>query len=164
MNARQVGIGGYTVSMGQTGELMTVGLGSCIGMTVFDPSTRVSGLLHFMLPMPPTGVEVTPDRAAHYGTTGIPLLFRKAYELGARKERMIVCAVGAAAFLDDTAGFKIGKRNHTLMRKLLFKNGIRLAATDLGQSVARTMHIDLTNGTVSVDSQGERKQLWTPRP
>ncbi|MBL8223671.1 MAG: chemotaxis protein CheD, partial [Bryobacterales bacterium] len=73
---------------------MTYALGSCIGLMVYDPVVRIGGLLHFMLPES----SISPLKAVRnpflFADTGIPLLFRAAYRLGAEKDRMTVCAVG----------------------------------------------------------------------
>jgi len=158
-----VGIGDLKVVKDPDAILSTHGLGSCVGLCIYDPAAKVGGILHYLLPTPtdPTA-PVAPEDMAKYGSTGIPLLFRKAYELGAVKERLIVCAAGAGEFLSDSAGFNVGKRNHNLLRKVLFKNMVRLDAKSLGGSTARTLWLHLNDGSLIVTNKGDREPLWKP--
>ncbi len=157
-----VGVADMAVVQAESGRLTTHALGSCIGITVYDPTTHVGGLLHYMLPQPGSPDQANARKIEMFATTGIPALFKTAYELGATKENLIVCAAGASTLLQDGAGFQIGRRNHTMMRKLFFKNNIVLAAEDVGGSDARTLTLDLTDGTTSIRTKGRDQTLWTP--
>ena len=156
-----VGVADLKLATGPTGSITTHALGSCIGLTVYDPETHVGGMLHYMLAAP-KDKEKARQKPAMYAVSGIPLLFREAYELGAAKERLIVCAAGASEILDDRAGFSIGKRNRTMLRKLFWKNGIVLHAEDTGGNVARHMTLDLATGQVTVRIKSEETVLWRP--
>lgn len=146
---------------GDSSTITTHALGSCIGVTVFDAENHVGGLLHFMLPQPSSPEQAESKPAAMFATKGIPVLFRMAYELGAKKDRIVVCAAGGAGFLNDDAGFQIGKRNRMMMRKLFWKNNIVVAAEETGGSEARTMSLDLNNGTVTIRSKNQEHVLWS---
>ena len=143
-------------------HLITFALGSCIGVTVYDPIAKVAGLLHFMLPKPTRKESPEAQKQFMYGATGVPLLFQKCYELGAQKSRVIVTAAGAAEVIDDSGTFTIGARNRTMLRKLLWKNNVVLNAEDTGGKSARTMAIDLADGTVTLKVQGQERVLWQP--
>jgi len=141
-------------------SLVTYALGSCIGVTVFDPVAQVGGMLHFMLPQS----TLSPDKAARspcmFADAGVPLLFTKAYELGAKKERMVVCAAGGAEILADEGHFRIGTRNRTMLRKLFWKNNVLIAAEDTGGTHSRTMTLRLADGQVTVKNKSEERTLW----
>lgn len=140
--------------------IVTYALGSCIGVTVYDPVAKVGGLLHFMLPQGDLSLEKAKAKPAMFGDTGIPLLFKSCYELGAKKERLIVCAAGGAEVLCDEGHFKIGSRNRTLLRKIFWKNGILLAGDETGGSVSRTLSLRMQDGAVNVSGQGTERALW----
>lgn len=159
--AVRVGVAELNVLQSEAAVITTHALGSCIGITVYDSVAHVGGLLHYMLPKPASGSTQDNKPDAMFATRGIPLLFRNAYDFGAKKDRMIVCAAGAAGFLNDEAGFQIGKRNRTMMRKLFWKNNIVLSAEDTGGSDARTMSLDLSTGTVSIRSKNQETVLWS---
>ncbi len=155
-----VGIADLAMTADPDATLVTYALGSCIGVTVFDPVARVGGLLHLMLPQS----SLSPDKAARspcmFADTGVPLLFTRAYELGARKERMVVCAAGGAEILADEGHFKIGSRNRTMLRKLFWKNNVLIAAEDTGGTHSRTMSLSLADGLVTVKNKSEERALW----
>lgn len=155
-----VGISDLAVSADPGAALVTYALGSCIGVTVYDPVVRVGGMLHFMLPQPNPADDKSLKSPAMFASSGVPLLFTRVYELGARKERLVVCAAGGAEILADDGHFKIGSRNRTMLRKLFWKNSVLLAAEDTGGSVSRTMTLRLADGVVTVKSKSEERTLW----
>ncbi len=143
----------------ESGQIVTHALGSCIGLTVWDPVTKVGGMLHYMLAQ--ANDRSKAERSPFmYATSGIPALFREVYHLGGVKERLIVCAAGGSEILDDNVGFGIGKRNHTIMRKLFWKNGIVIHAEDTGGCHARHFTLDLETGKVSIRIKSEDRILW----
>ncbi len=159
---RTIGIGEFTLTKADSSTITTHALGSCIGVTIFDPVARVGGMLHYLLPQPSRREKVEPSRLGIYATTGLPELFKQAYSLGASKNNLIVCVAGAATLLADTSGFQIGKRNRAMLRKLFWKNNIPIAAEETGGTIARTLHLELTSGVVTVQSKGKENILWHP--
>jgi len=157
-----VGVGDLATGTVAAGQLVTYALGSCIGLSVYDPVTRVGGLLHYMLPQPTESGEPPLTKPFMYASTGIPLLFRRLQELGARKERLVVCAAGGAEILEGGSMFAIGRRNHTMLRKIFWKDGIALAAEDIGGNQARTMSLLLPSGEVRIRTRGAERLLWQP--
>jgi len=155
-----IGVADMAVSADPNATLITYALGSCIGVTLFDPVRQVAGMLHFMLPSPKTS-STDPDlKPAMFATTGIPLLFKMAYDLGARKENMIVCAAGGAEILADNGHFKVGFRNRTMLRKIFWKNNILLSADDTGGTISRTLSLSVADGAISIRNKGEERSLW----
>ena len=157
-----VGIAELRLSADPGERLVTYALGSCLGIAIHDPVAKVGGLLHAMLP---TGT-IDPEKAgrvpAMFVDTGVPLLFRESYKLGARKERMVVkVAGGAFAGPDESADqFQIGKRNVLALRKLLWKNGVLLHAHDVGgMQMSRTVFLDVATGAYTVRSNGRETTL-----
>jgi chemotaxis protein CheD len=159
-NKLVVGVGDIALSSDPRGLIVTYALGSCIGVTVYDPVAKVGGLLHFMLPSSDTNKDKAAANPAMFGDLGIPMLFKNAYDKGAKKERLIVCAAGGAEVLCDDGHFKIGSRNRTLLRKIFWKNGILLAGDDTGGSNSRTLSLSLSDGTTTVRTQGTERVLW----
>lgn len=155
-----VGIADLALSTDASATLITYALGSCIGVTVYDPVAHVGGMLHFMLPQSSQSPEKAKKSPYMFADAGIPLLFTKAYELGAQKERLIVCAAGGSEILDDGGHFKIGTRNRTMLRKLFWKNSVLLSAEDTGGTHSRTMMLHLSDGTTTVKSKSEERTIW----
>lgn len=155
-----VGIADMALTNDLEGTLVTFALGSCIGVTIYDPVAKVGGMLHLMLPQASCNPEKAQKLPCMFADTGVPLLFKKAYELGAAKERMIVCAAGGAEILADDSNFKIGTRNRTILRKLFWKNNVLIAAEDTGGNNSRTMTLHMQDGQVTIKSKSEERALW----
>ena len=107
-----VDIADMAVTSDPRATLVTHSLGSCIGVTVWDPETRVGGMIHYMLPDSSLSPEKAKANPAMFANTGVPAMFRDAYELGAVKKRMIVKVAGGSQLLDDNGVFNIGKRDY----------------------------------------------------
>ncbi len=155
-----VGVGDLVVTDKPSAMIVTYALGSCIGVTVYDPVAKVGGLLHFMLPSAELNKDKAAANPAMFGDIGIPLLFKSCYEMGAKKERLTVCAAGGAEVLSDDGHFKIGSRNRTLLRKIFWKNNILIAGDETGGSNSRTLSLNMADGTVTVRTQGSERVLW----
>ncbi len=156
-----VGVADMKVSADPSDQLLTYALGSCLGITVYDPVAKVGGLLHVMLPLS----TIDPVRAAEnpymFVDTGVPRLFRACYEAGAQKQRVEVKVVGGACTggWEEDDYFQIGRRNVVVLRKLLRRNGVVLAAEDVGGTVSRTVELDIGTGQVTVRTYGQVRLL-----
>ena len=153
-----VGVADMKISDDPEAILVTHSLGSCIGLTVYDPQAGVGGMLHYMLPE-----STTPERAKSkpfmFADTGIPLLFKSCYKLGAAKGQMVVKAAGGSQVLDASEQFMIGKRNYAALRKILFRNNVLINAEHIGGSVSRTMRLSIATGEVSVKVSGQKYEI-----
>jgi chemotaxis protein CheD len=146
---------------GECSRLTALALGSCVGVSIYDPVALAGGLLHFMLPQPGSdanGAELNP---AMYATTGVPVLFRKLEQLGLQRQRAVVCVAGGAEVRGDASVFAIGKRNHTMLRKMFWKDGTRVAAEDIGGNQARTMLVEMADGEVRIKTPAGERVLWS---
>lgn len=155
-----VGISDLKVSDNQDDVLITYALGSCISIAVYDPKVRVGGLLHFMLPDSTLDAGKAREKAAMFADTGIPLLFKSCYAIGAEKKRMVVKVAGGASILDDGNYFRIGQKNITAMRKIFWRNNVLIDAEDTGRNCNRTVRLELASGRCLVkSSEGTVKEL-----
>jgi len=139
--------------------LVTYSLGSCVGLTLYDPVIRVGGMIHCMLPLSrldPAKAQMNP---CMFTDTGIPTLIQAVLNMGANKKRLIAKVAGAASPLDDNGIFKIGERNYTVLRKVLWKNDILIAAEDVGGTVARTLFLYLDTGKTVIRSGGKDREI-----
>ena len=160
---RIVGVAEMAISNDPEDTLITHSLGSCLGIMVYDPVALVAGLLHAMLP---TGT-LNPDKAAQnpcmFVDSGVVKLFEECYKLGAEKKRIVLKVAGGAACkaaqADGKDFFAIGSRNITVLRKLLWKNGVLIKGADVGGSVPRTVSIDVRTGEVLVKANGDTVAL-----
>ena len=149
-----VGVADMKVSDDIESELITYSLGSCIGILIYDKIVRVGGLLHFMLPDSAISSEKAGKNPYMFADTGIPALFKSAYKLGAKKQRMKVVVVGGAEILDQKAFFNIGKRNDMAVRKMFHKNNVIVDYRDVGGNVNRTIRLLIKNGDTFLKVSG----------
>ncbi len=159
---RVVGVADIKVS-GTPGErIITYALGSCLGIVVYDPVACVAGMLHVMLPTGTIDAQKMQDKPAMFVDSGVPILFKACYRLGAKKERMICKVAGGAhaGASEESDRFQIGKRNMIALRKLLWKNGVLVQANDTGGiQTSRTMWVDVATGDVTLKINGIESSL-----
>ena len=145
-------------------DLVTHALGSCIALVIFDPESKVGGMLHYMLPESDLNRSRAQQTPFMFADSGIPHLFRRAYELGADKRRLIVRAAGGAQVMADQEMFNIGKRNHLALRKILWKAGVMVYAEAIGGNVCRTVRLEMKSGRLLVrEAAGPEQELELPK-
>jgi chemotaxis protein CheD len=154
-----VGISDMKTSNNQNEVLITYSLGSCLGVILYDPVVHVAGILHTMLPLSKIDPLKAKAQPYMFVDTGVPMLFKEVYRLGAVKKRLVITAVGCSSPLDEKGYFKIGERNFTVLRKLLWKNNALIDKQDIGGSKSRTVSISLDTGKIIIKSQGEETEL-----
>ncbi|MFO1497059.1 MAG: chemotaxis protein CheD [Verrucomicrobiota bacterium] len=154
-----VGIAELAVSSNPQVTLMTYSLGSCLGVAIYDPAVRVGGLLHLMLPDSKIDPVKGAARPGMFVDTGIPALFRGAYNLGADKRRLLIYVAGGAQVMDDSGYFSIGKRNYEALTALLNRHGLRICAEQVGGFKNRTLCLNLRSGDVSLRISGQTKEV-----
>ena len=159
MKTTVVGISDMKVSSNLNEVLITYSLGSCLGVVIYDPVAHVAGLLHSMLPLSKIDPHKAKASPYMFVDTAVPLLFKESYNLGAEKERIIVKAVGCSSLLDERGYFKVGDRNFTVLRKVLWKNNILIDKQDKGGNCSRTVSIAVATGQVIVKSRGKETEL-----
>jgi chemotaxis protein CheD len=151
---RIIGVADMAVSNNLQEDLITYSLGSCIGVVIYDPTVKVGGMLHYMLPESSMDAEKAKKTPAMFADTGIPLLFKQSYQLGASKRNMIVKVVGGGQIMDENGVFNIGKRNYLALRKLFWKNNVMVAAEHVGGNVNRTVRLEIGTGRVFLKVSG----------
>jgi len=145
-----IGMADMKVSADSSDILVTYCLGSCIGLSLYDPVARVGGILHYMLPDDSINPLKGESKPYMFGSTGIPRLFKACYQLGAEKKRLIVKVAGGGQVLNESGMFNIGKRNYAFLRKMLWKNNVMIDAENIGGSINRSMSLQLSDGQVKV--------------
>lgn len=131
--------------------LITQALGSCIGLTLWDPRIRLGGMAHVMLPASP-GTDFT-GRRHRFADLAVPELVEEMVALGAGRHRMIAKIAGGSAMFKGDAGMdSIGGRNAAAVIEQLDKCGLSVRAADTGGSHARTIELHLDTGILLVRS------------
>ena len=155
----RVGMADYKVGRAPD-TLISYGLGSCIGISLYDPQAKVGGLLHIMLP---DSTQARPtDNPAKFADTGLPLMLGDVLQLGASRSRLVAKIAGGSqmfAFANATDIMRVGARNAEAAKKVLRSLNIRLIAEDTGGTYGRTVQINLETGiyTVKTIDKGEKE-------
>jgi len=154
-----VGISDMKISDRPEDVLITYSLGSCIGVALYDPQLRIGGLIHCMLPLSTLDPERAIEHPCMFTDTGVLLLIRAMLDLGAKSETLVAKVAGAASLLDNSGNFSIGARNQVILRTLLGKNQIAIAAEETGGNKARTMSLHIDTGLTLLRSGGNVHEL-----
>lgn len=141
--------------------LVCYGLGSCIGLALYDSFARIGVMVHVVLPDSNLnrGQQVQPGK---FADTAVPAAIAEAVRLGATRSRLVARIAGGARMLNVVgAGSKldIGARNGEAVRVALHEHGLRLVADDTGGTYGRTLQLFVSTGRllVSTVGRGERE-------
>jgi len=148
----KVGMADYKVGNGPD-KLITLGLGSCIGITIYDKRKKIGGMAHIMLPKNPD-----PSKAiAKFADTAIDAMTKELEKMGVNlKDVESKIAGGAQMFTFSSSNEmnSIGFRNAEAVKQELKKKGIRLIVEETGGNSGRTIELDLDNGNLKIKTMG----------
>lgn len=155
----RVGMADYKVGRAPA-MIISYGLGSCIGVTLYDSVTKIGGLLHIMLP--DSTQARSNENPAKFADTGIDIMLKDILALGASRSRLIAKIAGGAQmfqFANATDIMRVGQRNADAVKKVLGEFNIRLVAEDTGGNYGRTVQIDLETGSYKIKTidKGEKE-------
>ena len=139
--------------------IATYSLGSCIGVSLYDPVKKIGGMLHFQLPTSTIDADRAKQLPTMFADTGMDHLIKGMEKLGAERKRMKVKIAGAAQMLNDAAMFNIGKRNHAAIRKILWQQGMFIDGEDCGGNAPRNLYLKVADGEVIIKTQGQVVKL-----
>lgn len=146
----RIGIADYKVS-DSPDTLITLGLGSCVGIAIYDSQTKRGGLSHIMLP---DSTSFTRDiKIAKFADLAIPHMIEEIVKQGSRRSRLTAkIAGGASMFSFSSSTNNIGQRNVEAVERVLKELKIPILSSDTGGSVGRTMVVDLDSFIISIRS------------
>ncbi|MEY8332877.1 chemotaxis protein CheD [Lachnospiraceae bacterium 47-T17] len=136
--------------------ITTLGLGSCIGIALWDSTTKIGGLAHIMLP-DSTRIRNN-SNVAKFADTGITELVRQMEKMGVSRRHMVAKIAGGARMFEvsgKTSVGNIGEKNALASKAKLRELGIRLVAEDTGLNYGRTVELDCNNGDYIIKAVGK---------
>ena len=139
-----------------TDMITTLGLGSCIGIALYDPTTKIGGLAHIMLP-DSTAIKNNTNRSK-FADTGIEDLFNDMIKMGASKKHIVAKIAGGAKMFEMSVASEIGNvgaRNAEASKAKLKELNIPLKAEDTGLNYGRTVELYCENGKFLIKSVGK---------
>ncbi|WP_319541132.1 chemotaxis protein CheD [uncultured Pseudodesulfovibrio sp.] len=153
MSTIVVGLSDMRISVVPEDVLVTYSLGSCIGVSAYDPKARIGGLIHCLLPLPGEAPDGERDNPFKFVTTGIPVMVRRLVKAGADQRRLVFKGAGGAS-IRSQYHVPIGAENAKALRGVLAYNNARLTAEEFGGTIPRTMFLYLDTGRVVIRTKG----------
>ncbi len=146
--SKNIMVGMADLNVGRAPDILTtVGLGSCIGLTLYDPITKVGGLVHYMLP--DSKAVSNNSNIAKFADTGVQELLKRVTMAGANRGRLVAKIAGGAkmfAVTQESNIGSVGERNSFAAKQLLHQLNIRLIAEDTGLNFGRTVELHCDTG------------------
>lgn len=159
--SRLIKVGMADYKIGQLPDrLISYGLGSCVGIALYDPHPCIGGLAHIMLP--DSKQARRSDNPAKFADTALPAMLQEMLQNGAVKSRIIAKIAGGAqmfTFANATDIMRVGERNVEAVRRVLMDLGLPLAAEDTGGNYGRTVELRTESGILYVRTvdRGEKE-------
>ncbi|MCB0208484.1 MAG: chemotaxis protein CheD [Anaerolineae bacterium] len=160
-NFRAISIGEMIVSSTPNDVLVAYGLGSCVAICLYDPVTKVGGMLHALLPHANNQAKDY-DVPAKFVDSGLPLLLKSVVQQRGEHNRLIVYLCGGAQLISApnfSDMLKIGQRNVEAAHTALKTARLNIKSQDTGGNAGRTVKLHIDTGQITVKSlgRGERR-------
>ncbi len=138
-------------------SLTTLGLGSCVGVALYDPITKVSGLAHIMLP---NSKEIrNNENLAKFADTGIDETIKLMKQMGAPAQRLVAKIAGGAQMFNfsksGSDNLNVGAKNVEAVKAKLLELKIPIIAEDTGLNYGRTVIFDSVTGKYTIKAVGK---------
>lgn len=159
METVKVGMADLAVTK-SPGKLVTLGLGSCIGIVLYDGIYKIGGLAHIMLP---SSKEIKNNsNKAKFADTAIDMLLEDMLSMGAKKRNIKAKIAGGSqmfSFNSKSDVLKIGERNAKASKKKLSECGIPIICEDCGGNHGRTIELNTEDGSLLVRTIGHGTKI-----
>jgi chemotaxis protein CheD len=133
--------------------LVTIGLGSCVGIVLYDATAHVGGLAHVLLPSPALGRQ--DSNPGKFPQTAVPLLLEQMGQHGASIRRISARLIGGASMFSGLGApgtIQMGERNVVASRQALHQHGVAIVGEATGGDFGRTVRLWVADGRVEVSS------------
>ncbi len=151
----KVGIADYAICKAPD-MVTTIGLGSCVGVVIYDQFTKTCGLIHVMLP-DSTRIRANSNKAK-FADTGVPLLLEELKKKGCSGRGLKAKIAGGAKMFEFTTNnnaTNVGDQNVEMVLAQLKKLGIPVVAKDVGLNFGRTVLFDPADASMKITAAGK---------
>ncbi|MEG9296678.1 chemotaxis protein CheD [Mangrovibacillus sp. Mu-81] len=145
----------------EEGSIRTSGLGSCVGVVLYDDYLKIAGMVHVMLPSSSIAKE-KPLNAAKYADSGVEELIHKLKDMGAGMNRLKCKMAGGAQMFQLSSKselMRIGPRNIEAVKQVLMKNNIPVVAEELGGNKGRTIEFFVSESNLHIRTVNEGTKI-----
>ncbi|KNF08839.1 putative chemoreceptor glutamine deamidase CheD [Gottschalkia purinilytica] len=154
MKVIKVGMADYKTTK-SPGILVTLGLGSCVGIALYDRNTKIAGLAHIMLP---SSLEIKNNsNKAKFADTAINELIKEMISLGATKRNIVAKLAGGSqmfSFSSKNDILRIGERNVQASKNGILEHKIPIISEDTGGNFGRTIELNSQDGSLLIKTIG----------
>jgi chemotaxis protein CheD len=150
MNIVKVGMADLNIAKSPD-RIRTTGLGSCVGVVLFDSQKKIGGMAHVMLPA--SSLSKGTLNIAKYADTAIPKLIDDMEKAGANRRKLVAKLAGGAqmfSFSSTSDTMRIGPRNVEACKSALNEARIPILAEDTGGNCGRTIELDSNTGVLNI--------------
>ena len=136
-------------------DLLTLGLGSCVAIMLYDKETKIGGMAHVLLPSRSLARDAT--NPAKFPETAVPLLVQRMTQMGADQRRLVAKLAGGAsmfAALMTPGTIQMGERNVVASRNALRDAAIPIVAEAVGGGQGRSVRFHLADGSIEIRTVG----------
>lgn len=142
-------------------SITTVGLGSCVGIVLYDVRTRLCGMIHIMLP-DSTKIKNNKNRAK-FADTAIVDMLEKMQKRGSAKVNIVAKIAGGAQMFglgaEKMESMRVGERNVEAVKNILSSLNIRIIAEDTGLNYGRTIIFEPSSGNLIIHTVGKPEKI-----
>ena len=153
-----INIGIADMAVSASPNILRTILGSCVGICIYDPESKIGGMSHIMLPTS----SKPANNLKKYADTAIPFMIDEMIKLGSDKARMVVKLAGGATMFKHTENSMvgdIGQNNIVMAREVLSKFNIPILSEDVGGDHGRTIDFYLETGELKIKKIGEDSKI-----
>ncbi|HPU62909.1 MAG TPA: chemotaxis protein CheD [Mobilitalea sp.] len=140
--------------------ITTLGLGSCVGIVLYDPVSKIAGLAHIMLP--DSTKIINNSNKYKFADTAIDMLIKDMLDIGANRYNLVAKIAGGAQmfnFGNSSEMMRIGDRNVEATKEKLAQLGIRILAEDTGANYGRTIEFYSETGMLHIKAVGRELKI-----
>jgi chemotaxis protein CheD len=154
MEFKLINVGIADLSVSSSPNILRTILGSCVGICLYDPQTKIGGMCHIMLP----SMREDSKSGKKYADTAIPMVLGEMASKGADRSRIKAKIVGGAKMFnvsENSVMGEIGSNNIIKVREVLKSHSVGIISEDTGGNYGRTIDFHLDSGTVKIRSMGK---------
>ena len=142
--------------------MVTMALGSCLGVVLYDETTNIGGLAHVMHPK--RDLVKNNMNKAKFVDSAISLMLNRMVKRGANRDKVVAKIFGGARMFKNVKGspgvLQIGEKNAESARKTLAELGIPIVAADIGGNQGRTISFNVSDGSVLLRDAYDNERVY----
>jgi chemotaxis protein CheD len=163
-STRIIPVGIAEMKIGRSADSLRTTLGSCIGITIYDPEKKIGALCHIMLAVDGSKGRESLKSPYKYGETALPLMFSAMEKEGSKQSSWSVRIFGGSSMFKNlnNSNFlqNIGEQNTQFVKKFFLDRKIPIVFEDTGGAEGRTITLHIEDGRILIKKGGSEKYIY----